>query len=449
MYKPLLAIRYLMRRRITILAILSVTVCVFMVVVVMTVMNGLVEDIEQKNHNFFGDCIISTESLVGFPYYDEFLAELDKADFIAGSTPVMTGVALLTRPGYDSNHIVNIMGLDIPRHIKATNFAETLHYHASDPLNTFIPTYETDRDGCVFGAEMLHYRDAVTGMYSFSPASPRFAVDLSCFPLTAKGTLARASTDVVNSKPLIYSDASFSGIVRLDENTIYLPLETMQLLCNAGSEKRVSAIYVKFVDGLDLNVGTKRVRDLWNGFVERKKDDSYANLLSHVNVQRWYVYRRAAIAPSQKEKSMMAMLFLLLGIITVFIVLVVFYMIISHKSKDIGILKSVGISTSSIVQVFLIFAAIIGIIGSTVGTVLGCILLVYVNPLEDWLYAKYGWQVWDRNVYAIGDIPNNIEPNVVAFIIASAIIACLIGALVPSLQAARKRPTEILQVNQL
>lgn len=450
MYKPLLAIRYLLRRRITILAILSVTVCVFMVVVVMTVMNGLVEDFERKNHEFFGDCVISTQSLVGFAYYEEFLAELDRQDYIAASAPVISSVAMLTRPGRDSNHIVNVVGFDPARQIKATNFANTIHYHAGDPINAFVPTYGSDRDGCVFGSEMIHYRDAVTGEYYFSETSPRFAVDLSCFPLTAKGTLAKAGTDVVNSKPFTYSDACYSGIVRLDENTIYLPMDTLQLLCNAGAEKRVSAIYVKFTDKTDITEGTAKVRDLWQNFVAERKDDKYADLLGIVNVQRWFDYRRETIAPMQKEQTMMAMLFSLLGVITVFIVLVVFYMIISHKSKDIGILKSIGISTGCIVEVFLLFAAIIGTIGSAVGTVSGCIFLAYVNPLEDWLYVHCnGFQVWDRRVYAIGDIPNNIEPKVLAIIIACAILACLIGALVPSFQAARRRPSEILQVNQL
>ena len=53
---------------------------------------------------------------------------------------------------------------------------------------------------------------------------------------------------------------------------------------------------------------------------------------------------------------MMTMSFLLLGIITVFIIFVVMYMIISHKSKDIGILKSIGLSVKEILAVFLIFS---------------------------------------------------------------------------------------------
>jgi len=72
MYKILLAVRYFLKRRITHFAVLAVALCVFIVVVVMTVMTGLVSDFKQKNHDFVGDCVVGTESLVGFAYYEDF-----------------------------------------------------------------------------------------------------------------------------------------------------------------------------------------------------------------------------------------------------------------------------------------------------------------------------------------------------------------------------------------
>ena len=73
MYKLKLITRYLIKRRITHFAVLAVTLCVFIVVVVMTVMNGLVGGFKQKNHEFVGDCVVGTKSLVGFVYYEEFM----------------------------------------------------------------------------------------------------------------------------------------------------------------------------------------------------------------------------------------------------------------------------------------------------------------------------------------------------------------------------------------
>ena len=75
--------------------------------------------------------------------------------------------------------------------------------------------------------------------------------------------------------------------------------------------------------------------------------------------------------------------------------------------------------------------------------------LIYINNIEDWLFENYNWQVWDRSVYAIGEIPNNIQWQGLAVIIMSAICACLVGALLPSVQGARRRPVEVLHVGQL
>jgi lipoprotein-releasing system permease protein len=77
------------------------------------------------------------------------------------------------------------------------------------------------------------------------------------------------------------------------------------------------------------------------------------------------------------------------------------------------------------------------------------LFLEKINGIEDWLFKHFAFQLWDRTIYAIGDIPNKIEPEVVATILVSAIVACLVGVLVPSWQAARQRPAETLQVNQL
>jgi lipoprotein-releasing system permease protein len=171
-------------------------------------------------------------------------------------------------------------------------------------------------------------------------------------------------------------------------------------------------------------------------------------MLDSVQVQTWQQDRREWIAPMDKEKMMLALLFLMLGIVTVFIICVVFYMIIGHKSKDLGILKSVGMSSSLVAAVFLGFAWIVGIIGTLLGTACGCLFLWKINDMENWLYEHYGWRLWDRSIYAIDQIPNTVEWSMLAVVAVSAIGACLLGALIPSLQAASKSPVRILQVSQ-
>ena len=450
MYKLILPIRYLLKRRITYLAAVAVALCVFTVVVVMTVMNGLVGEFKGKNHDFVGDCIVGTDSLVGFAYYSGFVSKLREQDFVLAAAPVAKGFGLLTQPGTGQNIGVEIMGIDPDSFCRATQFDQTLYYHKDNPNAAFTPTYNPTLPGCVIGIDMrAESRDSL-GKYHHDPEPPRIELMITCFPLTAKGALAKAGTDLVNTKIVHYSDDSHTGLVKVDSRMIYLPFDSAQKLFGmATAVPRVNAIHVKFAEGVPLKTGVRRIAVMWNNFVNAHKNENYANLLKNVTVQTWFDYRRSSIAAMEKERTMLIVVFAMLGIITVFIIAVVFYMIISHKTKDIGILKSLGVSRGAIVQLFLTFAALVGVVGAGIGAAAGCAFLPKINDIEDWLFEHFGWQLWDRTVYAIGDIPNDIEWEVLTIIIASAILAALLGALWPTARAARQQPVEVLQVSQL
>ncbi len=439
MYKLILITRYLLKRRITHFAIAAVSLCVYIVVVVMTVMSGLVGEFKQKNHDFFGDCVVGTDSLVGFPYYEEFMGILEQSGLTVGLSPVVRNYGLLKVINYEARKPVEIMGLDPARHIRTTNFGQTLHYRAGQPEKAFQPVHDANALGIVWGADVFDLGDR--RLYGDRPRL--LATTLTCFPLTARGALAG-----IGGKPetqgFYLSDLSLSGIARVDDSIVYIPLEQAQLLCMSGSEKRVSAIYIRFTPHVGVSEGTSRVADLWSQFKQAKAGALSSNLLDAVRVQDWKGYRRAVIAPMEKEQTLLGLMFVLVGVTTVFIVFVVFYMIVTNKRKDIGVLKSVGASNLSVLALFSGFAFNVGLIGSCTGTLLGWLFLANINRIEQWLYEHFGWQLWDRTIYAIGEIPNRIEPEVIATVIGSAILACLVGALVPSYLAARLRPVETL-----
>lgn len=451
MYKIILAIRYLVKRRITYFAVAAVALCVFIVVVVMTVLTGLVSDFKQKNHSFAGDCVVSTRSLIGFTYYEDFMKNLEKADFIEAVSPVIKSYGLISRTNSDENYGAEITGLDPVKHSQATGFSQTLHYHKNDASNVFRSDNDPNRYGCVLGIDLALQRDEQGRYtYGFNPEDANMSFTITCFPLTAKGALAKAGTDLVNTQIFYYSDTSQSGLARVDSSIIYLPFEPTQMLCGmAGPVKRVNAIHIKFKPNVKVQDGCEKVASLWQSFKHEKTGEQQSNLLDTVTVQSWKSYRRDSIAPMEKEQTMMTAMFGMVGITTVFIVFVVFYMIIGHKSKDIGILKSIGVSRINIVQLFSGFALLVGLLGSAIGAASGWRFLVHINEIEDKLFEHFGFQLWDRSIYAIGDIPNHVEIKVVAIIILSAIAACQIGALIPTWQAAKLKPVETLQVVQL
>jgi len=448
MYKITLAIRYLLKRRINFFAVMAVALCVFIVLVVMTVMAGLVGDCRDKNHLFAGDCVVATESMVGFSHYEEFTEILEETDFVEVASPAVKSYGLIGPRGSDVKMGVEIMGIDPVLHSRVTGFARTLDFNKADVSKAFEPAYDPNLIGCVLGRELLYERD-VHGTYTVGAGPGRVGYSISCFPLTPKGATGGATQDMVNTKTFYHSDNSESGLVRVDGSMVYLPFEWAQKLCGMTDPGRANAIHIKFKPDVRLQDGCDKVASLWQSFREGRSGDRHAFLLDTVTVKSWKDYRRSSIAPMEKEQTVMAAMFGFVGITTVFIVFVVSYMIISHKSKDIGILKSIGASNCDIVQLFSGFAFLIGLLGSGIGLFTGWLFLEKINEIEDWLFDRFGFQLWDRTIYAIGDIPKKIEPEVVVTILLSAIVACLAGALLPSWQAARQKPVETLQVNQL
>jgi lipoprotein-releasing system permease protein len=448
MYKILLPIRYLLRKRISLLAILAVCLCTFITVVVMTVLNGLVSDFKQKNHEFAGDCIVTTDSLVGFPYYDEFLKILNNQRYIQNTTPVIHTFGLLNPQWSEKGYGIEVIGISPKSYSSVTNFAKTLHFRKENPAKAFSPVYAPALPGCILGIDMKYMRNQ-NGKYNFPQTPSREAYTISCIPLTAKGALAKAGTTAVSSKTFYFSDVSHTQLVTPDSSFVYLPFENAQMLCGmAGSVKRATSIHIKFTGSGNIKQNTKKVSVLWQQFIHTKSETPLSNLLENVNVQTWKTYRRESISAMEKEQTMMSIMFLLVGLTAVFIVFVVFYMLVNHKKKDLGILKSIGASNGGIAAMLSIFSLIIAVIGSAAGILSAWLFLSKINSIEQWLFENWGFQLWNRSIYAIGAIPSEISMRFVLTVAGCAIIACLAGALIPIYQASKYQPIQTLQVGE-
>ena len=452
MYKIMLAFRYLLKRRISYFALFAVSLCVFVMLVVMTVLNGLTSEFKEKMHRLTADCVISSKSLAGFPYYEDFSGILEKQDIVEAVSPVIKTYSIVKIFAIDrrpSEQTLKITGIDPVKHNKATGFANYLHYrNFSDIGNIFASSADSNMPGCITGISVLFDRDK-SGSYNAPENVPTAQISLTCFPLTAKGTLARAATDVISSKTFVLKNVVQTGS-SADWESIYLSFSDAQILGGLIDEpKRASALNIKFRQGVDIKKGCSQIATLWQKFTEQNADKQAANLFKNVSVQNWKDYNRTTIAVAETQEALMIIVFAMIGIITVFIVFVVFYMIVCHKSKDIGILKSTGASNAGMMGVFMLFAFLTGLFGSIIGSLSGWLFLAYINQIEGWLYLHFDFQLWDRSMYLIGQIPNRIDLQVLLCIILSAIAACLLGAIVPAGQAAKLDPVKQLQVSRL
>src|SRR5206468_9012008 len=160
-----------------------------------------------------------------------------------------------------------------------------------------------------------------------------------------------------------------------------------------------------------------------------------ARLLSSLRVQTWEELQAKFLNAVEKEKVLVTFLFSLISIVAVFLIFCIFYMIVVEKTRDIGIIKSVGATSSGVAGIFLGYGATIGILGAGLGLGIGYAIVHNINTIHTWLGKALGVVVWDPEVYAFDTIPNTMDVTEVAVILGVAIVSSILGALIPAIRA--------------
>jgi lipoprotein-releasing system permease protein len=126
-------------------------------------------------------------------------------------------------------------------------------------------------------------------------------------------------------------------------------------------------------------------------------------------------------------------------------ILAIFFMIVVEKTKDIGILKSLGASSRGIMGIFLGYGLSLGAVGAGGGFILGITFVYYINEIADFLSVMTGQKVFDPSIYYFYKIPTIVEPMTVASIVVGALAIAVGASVLPALRAARMHPVEALR----
>jgi len=276
----------------------------------------------------------------------------------------------------------------------------------------------------------------------------RRPIGITVFGIDSRGMLT--GPDIGMNQDFWYVDDSYSGLVDIDMAAMYVDFDKLQILCwmngSDNNAKRANEIRVKLADGVDLYDGRAEIAGLWAEFVSRYEKLGQAKLLKDVTVQTWQQFRRSNIAPIEKEKAMMIIVFIMIGGIAVFIIFAIFYMIVTEKIKDLGIVRSAGGSSCGVGQVFIGFGALVGVTGAILGTALGYAIVLNTNRIEDLLYDNFGFRLWSPDIYDISKIPDVVNYSEAMVIAVTAILASVAGAVIPAWRAARLNVVEALRV---
>ncbi len=120
-------------------------------------------------------------------------------------------------------------------------------------------------------------------------------------------------------------------------------------------------------------------------------------------------------------------------------------MLVKNKGRDIGILRTMGLTEGSVLRVFFICGAFTGIIGTAMGVVLGCLFAIYIDPLFGFVNWAMGGEIWDPSVRGIYYLPARLQFGDVMSAVALSLTLSFIVTIFPARRAARMNPVEALR----
>jgi len=162
-------------------------------------------------------------------------------------------------------------------------------------------------------------------------------------------------------------------------------------------------------------------------------------------VQTWRDRQGALLAAVEMETAILNVLLFLIIAVAGFGILAIFLMIVVEKTRDIGIMKSLGASRQGVAGIFLGYGLSLGLVGSGVGTVLGLVFVKNINGIAQLLGRLTGRPVFDPSIYYFYKIPAIVNPLTVAWIVGGAMTIAVLASVLPALRAAMLHPVEALR----
>ncbi len=120
-------------------------------------------------------------------------------------------------------------------------------------------------------------------------------------------------------------------------------------------------------------------------------------------------------------------------------------MLVKNKGRDIGILRTMGLTEGAVLRVFFICGAFTGILGTVAGVVLGCLFALYIDPIFSFVNYVAGGGVWDPAVRGIYELPAQLRLGDVLSAMALSLGLSFIVTIFPARRAARMNPVEALR----
>jgi lipoprotein-releasing system permease protein len=505
MYKLILCWRYLRTRYIALASIVSVMLGVATMIVVNSVMAGFTVEMEHRIHGILSDITFASVSLDGVPDAERHMRYIRKiaGQYIKGMSPTVHVPAMLTFQygGENITRPVSLIGIDEATYASVGDFGEYLQHPANRKQLSFLlreggydvddqqsgtlrqrqPREQLREAGGAYRRRMLELRQTYQDVPAdVMPDDPFYNRSIPANELESRAQSASKPADFPAQLPgavlgiglatyrehggaerflvipgddvrLTYPtsgpspdaatnhftivDFYESKMSEYDASFVFVPLAKLQdyrgMIDPSTDIARFTSIQIKVKPGVDIAM----VRDL----LQAEFDPSlYA-------IKTWRDDQAPLLAAVQMETAVLNVLLFLIIAVAGFGILAIFFMIVVEKTRDIGILKSLGASARGVMGIFVGYGVTLGIVGAGVGLVIGLLFVRYINEIAELIGWATGRQVFDPSMYYFYEIPTIVNPWTVSWIALGAIAIAVLASILPARRAARLHPVEALR----
>ncbi|MGQ0552545.1 MAG: FtsX-like permease family protein [Planctomycetota bacterium] len=449
MYVLFLALRYLLARAVSYLAIAAIAVGVGALIVVVSVMNGFLAESMRFVRGTTADIIVmpaqSTEG--GLP------ASRTDYERLVASQPGVRGVcSRLVRPAIVKVHGANnltinstqfaslnqvvVLGVDPASELATTAFAAHLAdvedplSRVDDPAQPFMLPRSRIADRTLRNADLPH---VLVGEERLRQLGLSKGQALSLVTLPDGQDLERETLRSATETFII------AGAFRTKHHGFdmgHLLVEREAFGDWAATRTEVSEMAVSAVSA-QTTTELNTLRDT----IQSALDSARLPAI----VETWRDRHQIYLGAVENERNILGFVLALFVLLTCTISFSMLTMMVQEKIRDIGILSAMGAPASGVGGVFAACGALIATTGGLFGWAAGTLVARNVNGVKDWIENTFGIQIFRKDVYAFSEIPTVVNFELNAAIVGASIFFGIVICLVPALRAARMDPVEALR----
>jgi lipoprotein-releasing system permease protein len=406
--------RYLRSRRgsrllsfISMIAIGGVVVGVSALIVIMGVMNGLQRDLRDKILVASPDVrVLSVGDDMTMGDWKTTLARVQRLPGVTAAAPFVLKQGLITK-GNDYAEAAYMVG--IPAQGPGVPDVTAIRQHVVKGGDFRFLSSDGERQGVVLGKRLAERLNAWPGDKVTLVSAPHGVKASQIF-----------GQFIPTVRQFEVSGLFETGMYEYDNGYVFLDLAAAQELAGLDSS----------VTGLEL-----RAADRWQAPALAHRVSAALGFGYHT--MDWQEQNRSLFQALKLEKLGMGIILLLIVVVAAFNIVSTLTMVVTDKTREIGILKAMGMTARAIRRIFLVQGLVIGLVGTGLGLLLGLLASLALD--------RYKLIALDPQIYLIDHLPVALQPlDVVAIVLASVAIAGM-ATLYPAVQAARLYPIEAIR----